>query len=734
MLVVAAVVLLQFAPVLGGRVYRFEDIAGYFEPLWTAAARAMRAGRWPGWDGGAWSGQPLLGDPQIGAFYPPHWLWLGLPVLRAYAVLVLAHALWGGLGMVCLVRARGGSPAAQALGGVALAVGGYVVLQLRHIMFVEATAWIPWVALAGTRWLERGEPRWLAATAGAVGLLLLTGGVSMIFYGLWFLAAVLLPTAWAVPQAVRGRRLVGLGLAGLLGVALAAPMLLPMAAHARLSPRARGTEYAFVASIAWRDWRYIPTLFLPNLLGQEVRGDYIGGGTQWELAGYYAGIVPFALTVYLWIGAVLERLRHRGPTEPAAARGPAPRGELLLLGGICLLAVLLAPGANSAVHRLAYRWLPLYDSMRCPPRALYVFSLTIPLLGAAGLDRLRLRLGARGGSALAIALVAFTAGDLLITHRYENPSTTLAEARAAATPDAFGFLAARLSEAEADAGAEVRGARDVNRYVNDVRARHDLHNSGLLWGLENASGYSSLPLWRYLHYLWILNHGDVYPSPRLARDLAAQGIWRFGSPLVDALSVRWVLSRRTPPPAHFVRRYIAPTPGDGLDVYENLHALPRAWLVHEAMVTTDAEAAARAIASPHFDPRRTAILEEAPEVLPAPLAADTTRERVRRRLLSPVAIDYDAELEAPGVVVMSEPYDPDWSVTVDGRPARLLVADYALRGVALAPGPHHIEARYENRALRRGQWTCLGALVVVAGLLLYGRIREMRWRAGPDGG
>jgi hypothetical protein len=720
MLVVAAVALLQFAPVLAGRVYRFEDIAGYFEPLWTAAARAMRSGRWPGWDSGAWSGQPLLGDPQLGAFYPPHWLWLGLPILRAYAVLILVHALWGGLGMAYLVRARGGSPAAQALGGVALGVGGYVVLQVRHIMFVEATAWIPWVALAGSRYLERGEPRWLAATVASLGLLFLTGGVSMIYYGLWFVAAVLLPAAWAAPPPVRWRRLAAVGLAGLLGVALAAPMLLPMAAHARLSPRARGTEYAFAASIAWRDWRYLPTLFLPNLLGQEVRGNYIGGGTQWELAGYYAGIVPFALAVYLWIGAGAERLRRRSPAALAGACRPARRGELLLLGAICLLAVLLAPGANSAAHRLAYRWLPLYDSMRCPPRALYVFSLTIPLLGAAGLDRLRMRLGARAGDIAGIALVAFTAGDLLITNRHENPSTTLAEAHTAATPEALGFLAARLSETRAEARAR-DGARG-DRYVNDVRARHDLHNSGLLWGLENASGYSSLPLWRYLHYLWIANHGDVYPHPRLASDLAAQGIWRFGSPLMDALSVRWVLSRRTPPPAHFVRRHIAPSPpGDGLDVYENLHALPRAWLVHQAQVTPDADAAARAIASPHFDPRRTAILEEVPAVMPAPPSSDATRERLLRRPISDVAIDYDAELETPGVLVMSEPYDPNWSVTVDGAPARLLVTNYALRGVALPPGPHHIEARYENRALRRGQWTCLGALLVVAGLLLLDR-------------
>src|SRR5687767_1311073 len=108
LLVVAAVLVLDGRVLVGG-VFRFEDIAAYFEPLWAAARRAMLGGRMPLWDGGAWSGQPLLGDPQIGAFYPPNWLWLVLPVLRAYAVVAVAHMAWGGLGMYALVRVRGGS-------------------------------------------------------------------------------------------------------------------------------------------------------------------------------------------------------------------------------------------------------------------------------------------------------------------------------------------------------------------------------------------------------------------------------------------------------------------------------------------------------------------------------------------------------------------------------------------------------------------------------------------------
>src|SRR4029078_7689521 len=73
---IATTLCFQARGVLLARVFYFEDVAAYFEPIWSACARAMRDGRLPSWALGAWSGQPLLGDPQIGIFYPPHWLWL----------------------------------------------------------------------------------------------------------------------------------------------------------------------------------------------------------------------------------------------------------------------------------------------------------------------------------------------------------------------------------------------------------------------------------------------------------------------------------------------------------------------------------------------------------------------------------------------------------------------------------------------------------------------------------
>src|SRR3954470_20799188 len=127
-LVVALAVAWQYRAPLLGRVWSFEDISAYFVPLYAAAARAMHGGQFPIWDLGAWSGQPLVGDPQLAAFYPPNWLWMLLSPARVYAWLQLFHVALGAGGMWALARARGRSRAAAAVAALGIALGAFCVL------------------------------------------------------------------------------------------------------------------------------------------------------------------------------------------------------------------------------------------------------------------------------------------------------------------------------------------------------------------------------------------------------------------------------------------------------------------------------------------------------------------------------------------------------------------------------------------------------------------------------
>ena len=253
-----------------------------------------------------------------------------------------------------------------------------------------------------------------------------------------------------------------------------------------------------------------------------------------------------------------------------------------------------------------------------------------------------------------------------------------------------------------------------NRATNDVHLGNAAHNFGLRWRFESAGGYHSLPIWRYLNLLYIANHGAPYPRDKLGDDLTGQGLWRFSSPIVDLLSVGWVAAPRDRP-IDLPGWSRAFTGDDGVDVWQNRRAFPRAFVVYGAERVADDAAAARAVAAPTWNPSRSVIVEDdvgVPPPLPAhPLPPSQPSEFVRA---GPDDLAVDVTLERPGVLVTSEPWYPGWRVTVDGKPAASLRVDYALRGVALPPGRHAVGWRLFCPPLRDGAIVTLLALAAAA--------------------
>jgi hypothetical protein len=77
--------------------------------------------------------------------------------------------------------------------------------------------------------------------------------------------------------------------------------------------------------------------------------------------------------------------------------------------------------------------------------------------------------------------------------------------------------------------------------------------------------------------------------------------------------------------------------------------------------------------------------------------------------------------EGPGVLVVSEGWDPGWQAEVDGRPARVLRVDQACLGLLLPEGAHRVLLRHRPRGLLSG--LALAALTGAAlGLTLLRRV------------
>jgi hypothetical protein len=125
------------------------------------------------------------------------------------------------------------------------------------------------------------------------------------------------------------------------------------------------------------------------------------------------------------------------------------------------------------------------------------------------------------------------------------------------------------------------------------------------------------------------------------------------------------------------------------------------------------EDALAALFDADFDPRKQVLLADArPGGTPgAPVAA---------RVVSHTAdvVDVEAELSAPGVLVLVEAFDPGWTASVDGHPASVLRANVLFRGVRLSPGRHVVRFAYRPAAATLGACSS-GAGVLLAATLAW---------------
>jgi uncharacterized membrane protein YfhO len=134
------------------------------------------------------------------------------------------------------------------------------------------------------------------------------------------------------------------------------------------------------------------------------------------------------------------------------------------------------------------------------------------------------------------------------------------------------------------------------------------------------------------------------------------------------------------------------------------------------------EAALAEIAAGTLDPRHVVVLEETPPL--ADEAAEVS-DQVAILKYSPETVRIDVQTSAAGMLVLSDVIYPGWHARVDGVPAKIYVADTALRAVAMPPGKHTLELEYSSAALPLGAAITGLTVLVLAGAAATGAKR--RW-------
>jgi hypothetical protein len=142
-----------------------------------------------------------------------------------------------------------------------------------------------------------------------------------------------------------------------------------------------------------------------------------------------------------------------------------------------------------------------------------------------------------------------------------------------------------------------------------------------------------------------------------------------------------------------------------IKIYRNKRVSPRAFLLSQFHVATDAAGALEFVSKKDFDPSETVILEEKPvwdpEITATTLpAAGTAEARILRE--SNNTIEVQARVARPCLLYLSDTYFPGWNAYVDGRKTKIYRANYNFRAVPLPPGEHRVEFRYEPMSFYAG--------------------------------
>ena len=403
-----------------------SDPVWQFVPWLQLARRELRAGRLPLWNPYQDAGVPLLANLICGVASP-----LATPVLvagvaRAWNLSLLLRVLVAALGAFLWLRSAGRAPPSAAMGALMFALSGPFIAWLEHPQTL-VMAWVPWLLLAVERLASNPSPYSFAGTAVA-SLLVLTGGHPEVA-----LMAGLLAGAVAVRASHDLRGLVRCVGAGLLGLGLSAPVLLPFAEYLHLGTALSGKgRHAFV----------LPLAALVRFIRPHSA---VGHPIEAAVTVSFAGLL-------LAVAAVVLCRRRAG---------------VIFWSGVAV-AILLLTYDNPLARQVAVHT-PIYAT-----RTLLLLPLALAFLAAAAFDEVRARISSqRARTVVTAALPLLVLGELLAAAHGVHAVSPPADVQA--TTPMIRFL-------QADHG------------VFRILPLHTFlpPNSATVFGLEDVRGYDAI--------------------------------------------------------------------------------------------------------------------------------------------------------------------------------------------------------------------------------------------------
>lgn len=722
----------------------FRDLVTYFYPIKFSVAEAFKAGSLPMWDRHMATGFPIMANFQSAVFYTPSIAFYVLPFFAAVRFTFVFHYTLAATGSYLLFRSWKSPVYISLIGAILFTFGGTTVSLSNLLNHFQSAVWLPWViyfwerTVRTRRWkdiagfsivalcqLLAGSPEIFILSIGLVVLdtLRLYRGEQM--HGFLRVSAILLGSVCLI---------VGLGMA----------QLLPMAELIMQSRRDQPIHPAEALS-----WSLLPSSLIGLLLPTLEADPSLAVGVRLLLTQG----VPFLLSHYIGVIGVF------GLCCWFRAARPKERAITLALIGCSLL---LAFGSYTPVYPFLYEWVPVLRVMRFPEKYYY---LTFALLVFTTVRGLRQMDNNENSHMSWIVATSILAAWLVVYVTFRTEPQLLADFIHPRNPDDAPLTANPVTIAAILVILEKQIAVSLTLALMFGLNRFGILRSTLLWPLlvltvfldltsankslhflrgenlvQNASRIMEQPPADHARFFYYPPGNNVHPSfvrvsgnltYEKATEIALNNLLPNAGMLygfeyfqdIDALGRRGYtdfLNFMNSLPADRrskllrvvnVKHVVAFHPLDikGLELvrefpehYSSLYnvtdAVPRVYVAANAIYDLDPKSTLERMASDTFDPLRDVILD-------APIhldGKDIVQGAATIKLYENNRVQINAQLNEPGVLVLTDAFYPGWKAFVGGKEQRILRANYLFRAVQLPAGNHNVEFVYDPISFKIG--------------------------------
>lgn len=718
------------------------DALRSFYPTRTLVTQSLKSGKLPLWNPFSFSGNTLLGVYQSAIFHPFSFLFLLLPQIDAWSIIILLTPILTGAFTYLLLRELNISKWASLFGAVTFAFSGIMIVWWEEMFMATYSFLVLPLVLFALLKLLTSQAKWpFVLLVISLAWSILSGWFQATFYvfiasGLW--------AVYLIREMRPSIKKIALIMIGFFTSLLVSSIQLVPSLEAYLNSARQSIDTREMFQQFFAPLEHLVTFIAPDYFGSPAVHNYFSGAFYHErVIGF--GIVGLFFVIYEFLQWKLLSTKEK---------------FFIFVGFAALSLGFSLPTSWFFLYTLK---LPFLNEMT-PTRIFFLSSFSFSVLSAYGIDRLLKKPNMKVLLLVSFILVAifiaalippimqtnftfqnFTdrsmitlrnlvipAGVLVLTwiailiRYYPKRGATYCAIGAICT-SCIGFVLFAnkylyFSERQfvfpqIPVLQKLREIQGIDRFwsIGDGYMFRNFANQDQLYSPE---GYESFNIQKYSELVFSSHTKGIYPSSVLRADVqlyTAKNLKElednpYTKRVMMILGVRYILAKNTSENPAVAPSFKRIWSDDIYAIYEYKEALPRYFFAADFIIKSSPQDILDAIYKPGIDLKKTLILETKPgEFAPSSTPASGT---IKLLTYDTGDIRFSSESTGSALLFLSDTYYPGWQARIDNKETPIYRTDYAFRSIVVPPGNHIIAFVYKPLSVT------IGGILSLLGIVL----------------